>query len=1397
MLLKQALKAAKNAIEAHDPETALDYVDEALELDDACYFAYVFRGKAHQLLGNIAAAISAYQRATELEPANLLAWRGYFQAAQSQDNYERFFEVLAALLALQIDQQLPTADAIKDAKNYLNAHSYTTNSELYEAYLRAIAPNTRLGQLAGTSFGKPEDNLRKLIDLLRKNENDRVSRELLRAKMGLPRALTAENKAKLDAVAWAIRRGLSLPSLYDTYLNIAHDDELRAAYEEQFLKYKYELIKVSPEKDALFTDIREMVEGMVVVRTTSVFAWTIYFDWCDVKDLGDLDFDNVVTFIQNFPNEGLGMVLYAFFMSDASPFDRGKLFSKINLPSQKQPEKTADDEEIADSSEDAAILALVKEEDEISRQDIHLTADEVLTMMLKGFEKASSSVLANRIICGYYIHLYEYFEGSSKCREAIRLLADLQRTLGVDLVNSREDILCSLAIIYTHHEAPKNFPRALQLYERILTSNENNIKAKIGKGLILLEQGNLSGAKEIFESVLTKFPDNNQALLELGWCDVQFGEFSKGRGALKTAFDKVPGVDLKSGEKRAKIRWRIAKSYFLEDKNDDEKIKQAYGELINLLKDSKIYAPSYSLLGVLYQDFYADKVRAQKCFYKAFELDVGEILAAKYLVEDLAAKGEWDIAEILCQRVVTSEKSRRVLLSTSYEDTDKSWPYRVLGCSALNKQGDAKAIEWFQTALRLKAMDIECWVGLGEAYYNCGRLEAASKVFLHALDLEGDSWVLKYMLGRVHCEMGEFEKGIAALEESLAAKPKEECILNALYESTIAYTNKLVLGGFYGKMMEMNIKSIELISKAALVNKTSQNLWKSLGDSLRIFLGVQQNIDAFPMKVVAEVFATVNTLPETLENDNLSVEKAVDLFSSGSHVDAISVFVILSAKAAISLLPGKTNKYLRSATLYNLGLSYLEAYNFSGTTSFRDFAIRTLKKAIQLESNNASFWVALGNAYVSLNPQISQHCYIKATSLESRDGDIWTNLAALYLRYGDAELAQEAFSRAQSVAPQQPQSWLGNALTAQALGDEARAASLFTHAYVLSKERTPLAQLLYALSILDKRVRVAGHDERDIETAQEFSTANFAIQRYLKFYPKDETGLKVACMVAERCHNYEVAVQVGERLCTLLEQKYESSESEVVLAEFAKAKTLLSRVYLGLGSYEKAVETAQFTLDIVQDADDDLKLSILSSRVVIGLSFFFNDQFEEALTEIRTILSQNSGSRRLVTLTAQILYAYGTDDTKQAALDQLFTSIEEQGSSLMVVLVLGALSLVDNLEEYFGAIKEELEGLPLTELVGDSFRIVPTLLAELNRRMADAGSRVWQKSAFLFPQDYAVWRPLSSKMALTVASLRDTKITALGLCNAYIADSTLRKVQRGLFLYPGSEGAMKVLLGFD
>lgn len=1385
MSLKQQLKSAKTAIERGDPELALEYVDDALDLDKNCYFAYIFQGKSYQLLSQIENATKSFEKAVKIEPANLLGWKGYFQVAKSQDNYKKFFDVLTRYLEVLIDQEVGIGETIKEVYNYLNAHRYQADTELHEMFLRAILPGTKLGELLDGAMGKPDETLKKLITLTKNSEAHEVRESMAKEKLKMPRVLTPQLKAQLNDFEWSIRLRYNLCQLYDDFLNYCQDDDLRREYESEYLRYKYEILRVSPEKLQLLQEIKVMCEDMVLINTDDLFAWTLHLDLADLKTLADLDEATVLKFIAKFENEGLGHVLLAFSMSELCPFDKEKVKS-VRLKNIQLRESTP-------APDGEELQADIIETDEAT--DALVSPSEILELMQSGYAKTTNSMLAHRIICSYYIHLQEYEIASGKCTVAIRQLAELQRTYGINLVNCKEDILCVLATVYTYHEAPKNFARALQLYDRILSDNPENKDALIGKGLILLEKHELAEANSMLESVVERFPNDWRALSELGWCKVLLEEFESGRSILAKALENVKGTSLNTLEARASVQWRLAKSYLLEQPVADGAVKLAFDLLIQSLKDSKNYAPSFSLLGVIYNDHYNDKARAQKCFYKAFELDVAEITAAKYLVTELAEKNEWEVTEILCKRVVTSEKSRRILFSPLHDDLDKSWPYRVLGCSALNKQDDAKAIEWFQTALRMQAMDIQCWIGLGEAYFNCGRIDAAIKVFQHTTKTDPDLWVNFYFLGLAVCEVGDYVDGISILKKALDMSPGEECVLNALYEKSIDQSRQLLLGGFIGRTLEVNKFAIETIHEVAQKNFESQSLWKALSECLRLVTQVQLNIEQFPIDLVVEILSKVSVD----EDKQFSTETALSLFKEGKQTDAIALLQIHAASAAIAVFPKKVSKFLRSMAYFNLGLAYLDAFHLDDERQawLRDGAVASIKKAIHIEGGNAQYWIALGNAYVSLNPQIAQHCFIKASVLDLRDTQVWTNLAALYLRYGDTQLAKEAFDRATSLAPDQGVSWLGNALTAEVEGDKKTASRLTSHAYVLSNGRSPLAQLCYALSVVTQRIG-SSKDAREVEAAQEFSIANFAIQCFLKMQPNNETGLKLALLLSERCHTYNTSVDIAQRLCNLLEKRYEVSESLSVLLEFAKAKTQLARVCLALEDYANAIDHAQFTIDILADEDqtNEVRTAVLSSRIVIGLSFFFNNQFRDALEELKVILSKHSLSHRAVTLVAQVLFAYNTTETKQAAVDQLFSYIEENGSLLMVVLTLGAISVVDNLEDYFEPIKEELEGLPLSELVGDTSRLVPQLLSEISSKISGKDrSKVWQKFALLFPHDYSIWKHLSANVALSAALLSDSKRSAIEVARAYVSKGTRREIQRSLLLCADLEIARSALIG--
>lgn len=1382
MSLKQLLKAAKAAIEKNDPEDGLYYANEALKLDRKCYFAYIFQGKSYQLQTQLDKAEASFEKAIALEPENLLGWKGYFQVAKSSSDFEAFFRILAKYVRVLVDQQIPLAETIKEVYNYLHSHKFQLDSALNEVYLRSVIPGTELGDLVGDSMGNPAENIRKLLNLLKTREDLEVRLALTKEKLRLPRVLTVQLKALLNDLEWSIRLKSNISELYKLYLTHSNDDDLRREHEIDFLKYKYTLLRISPEKDELRAEVKEMAADLVLLDSSDLFAWTLHFDLQDPKSFSDLDEQTVRNCIKKFSKEGLGVVLYLFVMSELCPFDREK-FRDV-LPSTTADGSTAQADDLLDDEP----MAL----DDAGADTLSQT--EILELMNQGHTKCPESMLANRIVCDYYIYLQEYETGSEKCSRTIRLLADLQRTYGVDLIHCKEDILCLLAVVYTYHEAPKNYSRALQLYNKILLDSPGNKQAMIGKGLILVAKRDLSSAKELLLQVVEENTSDPIALKELGWCSVLQGSYKEGRSDLEKSLNLIDGVSAKSFEMRASVKWRIAKSYLLEDSSNDALLKAAYDMLISSLKDHNSYAPSYTLLGVLYNDHFNDPLRAQKCFYKAFEFDISEVTAAKYLVKDLAEKGDWDISEILCKRVISSEKSKRILFSQQYDDPDKSWPYRVLGCSALNKQDDAKAIEWFQTALRMQAMDTECWTGLGEAYFNCGRVDAAVKVFQHTTKSDPTSWVNWYMLGTAVCTIGDYISGLEVLKKAHEMKPDATCILNALYEQLILHSSQLLMGGFVQRTLAANNSAIGYIERAKLLDSKSFSLWKALGECLRLICRVQTNIGSLPIEKIKGIFDGT----QDSEDDIISLRKAAELFSEGNHTEALSMLSILSAKVAVTVSGAKAHKYVRSHTQMNLGLAYLDAFNLAEerNTIYRTRALEHFERAIRIEPENAQYWLAMGNAYVSFKPMLAQHCMIKASVYDQRDVNIWSNLAALYLRYGDSELSKEAFERATSIAPEKLIPWLGNALTAEVNNDSATYQRLCTHAYVLSNGRSPFAQLCYAISIVSNRIGNA-KDARDVEAAQEFGIANFAIQNFLKFQPKNESGLKLAILLSERCQTYEISIDLGENLLQILEEKFEKTENSTVLKEFAVVKASLARYRLACGQYDLAAEDAQVAIDILSEETENLEMeqSTISSRIVLGLAHFFRKRFSDALEEFQLMLGHHSTLQTVVTLTAQVLYAINTEDSKQAAIDRLFEFIEENGSSLMIVLTLGAISLADRVADYYVPIKEELEGLALGELMEDNYRLVPKVLVELSKHISgQGGTFVWQKFALMFPSDYNIWKNLDSHMALSTAMLTESKRTALEVSDAFLKNATRREVQRALLVSADNLAARRMLL---
>ena len=1475
---KSLIKLARDALLSKDFEGAIDYCDEALEKDKDDYYALLFKGKALFLEDrkNLQDATKLYKLACKVRPFDGSAWKGLIELDMETDNYKSFFEdVLGLAKALQAQEQ-NLRQCVDNVDRYIQKHSKNGNSNdaLHEYYYKQMIPGlSELGDFIGPMSGNPIPKLDKLITLTVKKEQANIKKKLDKLKFKMPAHITSENKKVLDSAEYSIYEHSELPKLYNMALDFDISDSLRAIYEEQLLKYRYQMLLVAPDKKQAFKDTYEMVSDMVLVHTHCKLAYDLYFDWIDFAQLEDMDLKVIVEYLRSFGISGLGAILYAYVLSEISPFDRrafqedmsddkgrknkrkkrnekkkGKNKGKREVtkdnaeaqdkagekdgsskdgPGKDGPSKdgqskdgqSKDGQEKGDqdkSSDDSKNNDNEKDDSQI------LSNDEALDLMMAGIRIAKQSILAHRILINFCIHMKNYQEALDYSRECVKITLGHSKAIGVPLPHSRLHSLLDLAIIYTYHESPKNFPKAMELYSSVLKSDPKNIQAKVGKGLIYVENGDYEKAAGFLKDAVNENTDNYDACHEYGWCLIQLGHREEGRKWTKKAMKMVSGTDASSLNKRAVALWRIGQSYLLEceeeeekgEKNEDENnsVRLAFQYFVESLKQSSSYPPCYTSLGWLLLKVYHNATKALKCFYKAFELDPSELLACHELVKHFSSKKDWEMVEVICTRVIGHERARKMLLSKDIEDA--SWPYRMLGCSSMEKGDDSTAIGYFQNALRIAPGDISAWVGLGEAYVNGGRLEASTKVFKHVLEISPGDWYAQYLLAVTYKSMLRYQEALEQLEVLSQGKHSDEkCVLTALYETLVARASHEVSSGFVGRSKDTVKQAIDALKLAHAVDSTSQKLWKAVQEVLTLCFTVQSNSRGVSFDALEKIIEDTARSQQFVESEFMSQVNQMDQLdrfdmeeSRGQNeiVNILHYYDVMAAKNALRVLPSTAVKPMRAGLLYNLAVAYLYWRQSTGSDIYRDCAIYTLRKAVQLESGNPEFWCTLGVASMSRNARASQHCFIKAVSLAPTATTVWIGLGVLYLTYQDFELAQKCFSRAQSLGPSTPNAWTGQALVFDGLQDGEKAGSLFTHSYVLSNGHVPLNGLLYGLSIVQKRIG-SSPKEHDLAAVQDFNSAHVGLLRYLKFYPRDALALQLALAVIERIHAFDEGIKMSQQLCGLLEKEAEKSEqreadktNEAVLISYARAQAQLARLYLGAGKYPEAIKAGDTASEILAE-DDNLTTGsqkcLMSSLAVSGLSLYFSGEFEKSLEQLNKVLEVFPDSRRVVVLVAQVLHTFGEEDTKQAAVEELMKSIESYGTSLLVALTLASIAIVDRLDDYLPAVREELQLMPAEMKIADISCEIPYFVDQINKCLGeDTGSKLWQRSAFLFPAESAIWKHLDSHVALNVAC-ESKNIDSGVLAESYIKAGTLREIQRGIFLDPANIEGFRALQG--
>ncbi|KAH0255244.1 TPR-like protein, partial [Aureobasidium melanogenum] len=289
-----------------------------------------------------------------------------------------------------------------------------------------------------------------------------------------------------------------------------------------------------------------------------------------------------------------------------------------------------------------------------------LNQEDRILLMSEGLEDGSKSVLAHCLVAEYYLHLEEYESAVEVARNGLKMLESEVRKSGLVLQDNKDAFNSTLATALVYHQSPKNHPEARELFNDILARKPKHTATLIGLGLILEEQEEFDEAVKFLSQALEQDPSNIRIEIESAWCDALRGNYGPALETMEKCLPNLKLDDPKARELRAQTLYRTGICIWNLDTSKAARKDRngAYARFLSAIKTNVNLAPAYTSLGYYYAEYAKDKKRARQCFQKAFELSGSEVEAAERLARSFADQGEWDIVEIVAQRVVDSGKVR-------------------------------------------------------------------------------------------------------------------------------------------------------------------------------------------------------------------------------------------------------------------------------------------------------------------------------------------------------------------------------------------------------------------------------------------------------------------------------------------------------------------------------------------------------------------------------------------------------------------------------------------------------------------------------------------------------------------------------------------------------------------
>lgn len=1246
-------------------------------------------------------AETTYDAATRLKPSDAQAWQGLVKLYERQGSKKlSSFQVATVRLAEIFRDSEQTYKCQKTVDDFIAfARAHGTTQQYVDALGITLPDSPVYSAVEGRT--RPAETYETIAKLLEADEKKQINTLIgeRRTRLG----------AKVSEVTIEVKREVlgrsRLDHVYRELINWSNDDEVRRQYEEKLLQHCHDRLLAFPkgqEKAQELQVVLKLANDMVIIKHPYRLAWEISIDWKDAKETKSWDVTVLRDYCTFFPDSDLSRAITGYLSSDTSPFPKLE-------PQTENPEAAGHSGDESEDDDDGGAPTSV----------IPLTDEDRLLMMSEAI-LTTKSIFAHRLVAEYYESLQEHESNVELTRKALRLLTDERAKTGMPFKDTSDMFNLHLATALVFYQSPRHHQEAKALFDNVLSRDPLSTPALIGVGLIYEEEEAYSEAVEFLDRALQRDPDNLRVKSEAAWVKALEGDYATSAAELENCIPLIAAKGDTAHDLLAQTLHRLGSCIWALDTSKAARKNRgpgsAYSCFLSSLKSNLNFAPAYTSLGVYYADYAKDKKRARKCFQKAIELSPSEIVSAERLARSFADEADWDRVELVAQRIVDSGK---VKPPPGSKRKGISWPFAALGVAELHKQDFHKAIVSFQSALRISPEDYHSWVGLGESYYSSGRYVSATKAIQNAQKLEEtakdtspvDNWFTKFMLANIKRQLGDFDESIELYYDVMLHRPSEEGVAIALMQTLTDNAADCLGRGLFGKSVTMARSALEFAAKAPDGIKDTFNFWKAVADACSIYTSIQGHLTELPIDIIRSLLGTEEDRPELEAMKDVDGVGTSVIFAKGIFADDEKLGVDLTRALHAAILAHKraigasaNDTHAQSVAYYNLGWAEHRAHvNLPEelkrrSSRYLKAAIKCFKRAIELEAGNPEFWNALGVVTSQVNGAVSQHAFVRSLYLNERNVQGWTNLGTLGLLQNDLELANEAFTRAQSTDPDYAHAWLGQGLVALIYGDVKEARSLFAHATEIAEASSSISRQQFSTSVFDQILMDVANTNMTI-----LIQSIFALGQVRGLRPQKLALGHLCALLQERTHEHRLSSQVLEEMCSVLEADYEVTESAQSLKGFALAKTDLARAYLALGSYDRAVDCGETALQLSSDESDneltaeERKKARLSAHLTVGLAHYHQSNVNEAVAYFDSALQESDNNPDAVCLLAQVLWATGSESAREKARSSLFDVIGDRPDHVQSVVLLGVVGILDDDEESLDAVRIELERLRTNE----------------------------------------------------------------------------------------------------